>query len=202
MNKIAILFSAFVIAILLQGCISVTKELPALTTYNISLEPNIQYEKTKLHKQISLSINEPKALSSVNSKLISYSKNYQNENYALSKWSDSPTKMIQNMMVQYLSNSDNFEFVSSSRLNLHSHYNILSELDSFGQIFLDNRSYATLQIRVFLINSKELYSKQFSYTKECEESNAQGSVEALNSIANTFVKDLYLWIDKTLQEDL
>ncbi len=199
MNK-TLLLSFFTIAIFFQGCISVTKELPALTTYTLSLDQETPYHKTNLNQNVSITINEPKALSSVNTKLISYSKNFQNENYALSKWSDSPTKMLQNAMVQYLSNSDDFEFVSSSRLNLHTHYKILSELDSFEQKFIADKSYATLQIRVFLINSKELYSKQFQYTQECKESNAKGSVEALNVITNKFVRDLHIWIAKSLKE--
>jgi ABC-type uncharacterized transport system auxiliary subunit len=201
MNKRNFL-SLILITILFQGCISVTKELPALTTYTIDINEEIGYQDTKLNKNISLSINEPKALSSVNSKLISYTNNYQNENYALSKWSDSPTKMIQNIMVQYLSNSDDFEFVSSSRLNIHTHYKILSEIDSFGQIFMNNKSYATLQIRVFLINSKELYSKTFHYKQVCKESNAKGSVVALNKVSNQFLKDLHIWIADSLKEEL
>ncbi len=187
------------ISFILSGCVSVTQELPAFTTYTISLEKSDLKAKDQNTKEYSIEITEPKALNSVNSKLISYLKqNYQNETYALNKWSDTPTKLLQNMLVQYLNSTDQYKYITSSKLNINTSYKIISELDSFGQVFENSTSYAKLDIRVYLVDYKNVFTKRFEYKEKCDENNAVGSVKALNNISNRFVKDLHNWIQKQL----
>jgi cholesterol transport system auxiliary component len=197
MNKL--LLSLFTIITLFSGCISVTKELPPFTTYTISLDHTSTQETSTTKASYSLEITEPKALNSVNSKQISYIKtNHQNETYALNKWSDTPTKILQNMIVQYLNSTDQYSYITSSKLNINTTYKILSELDSFGQIFTNGSSYAKLDIRIYLVDYKTVYTKRFVYQEKCEENNAYGSVKALNKISNLFVQDLHKWIKQQI----
>lgn len=198
MNKL--ILSLFIIVGTFTGCVSVTKELPPFTTYTISLIQENKIDSNPNTKgSFSIEITEPKALTSVNSKLISYMKtNHQNETYALNKWSDTPTKLIQNMMVQYLNSTNQYQHITSSRLNINTTYKLLSELDTFGQFFENGNSYAKLDIRIYLADYKTLHSKRFVYLEKCDENNAYGSVKALNNISNLFVQDLHKWIQEKL----
>lgn len=182
------------------GCISVTQELPPFTTYTVSLQQVTSAQPIlNTEEKYSIEIMEPKALNSVNSKLISYMKtNHQNETYALSKWSDTPTKLLQNMMVQYLNSTNQYKYITSSKLNINTTYKVLSELDNFGQVFENGNSYAKLDIRIYLVDYKTVYTKRFVYQEKCEENNAYGSVKALNNISNLFVKDLHKWLQEKL----
>lgn len=200
MNRLYKYVLLFIIPMIFTGCISVTQELPPFTTYTVSLQQVTSAQPIlNTEEKYSIEIMEPKALNSVNSKLISYMKtNHQNETYALSKWSDTPTKLLQNMMVQYLNSTNQYKYITSSKLNINTTYKVLSELDNFGQVFENGNSYAKLDIRIYLVDYKTVYTKRFVYQEKCEENNAYGSVKALNNISNLFVKDLHKWLQEKL----
>lgn len=193
----SVLLIAFIL--LFTGCINITKEIPAYSTYTINTKTIAQNKKLN-KSDIKLEIKEPKALHSVNSKYISYSKkSYKSENYALSKWSDNPSKMIQHQIVKYLSSTSNYTFVNSSSINVRNNWQLLSEIESFHQYFIDNKSFVKLSIRVYLKDRKTTHFKQFTYTQQCEQNNAIGAVKALNNLTSTFVKDLDSWIIDTIK---
>jgi len=178
-----------------SGCVSVTKELPAFKTYTLQVDESSKKNQKTTNKSISIA--EPKALNSINNILVTYGdKEYRSESYALSKWSDKPTKMLQQVMVNYLSDTKNFNFVHSNKMNLPSDIKILSELDSFTQYLDGEKAFVKLSIRVFLIENNTLNTKEFTYTKQCIDQSAKGSVSALNSVVNQFLKDLNSWIIK------
>lgn len=182
-----------IILLTFTGCISVTKEIPAAATYTLNTK-----QSTTLHtdgSKITLEIKEPNTLDSINSKYISYAtKLYKSEHYALSKWSDTPTKMIQNQVIKYLSTTKKYTFVHSSNINIRSDYQVLSEIDNFRQYFEDDQSFVKFSIRIYLKNRNHTYYKNFSYTQACEENNAEGAVKAFNIVLNRFVQDLDKWI--------
>ena len=181
------------VAVFFSGCISVTKELPPFTTYTLQIEQSDKKDQKSLNK--SISIVEPKSLKSINNILVTYGDNeLRSESYALSKWSDKPTKMLQYVMVNYLSETKNFNFVHSNKMNLPSDIKILSELDSFTQYLDGDEAFVKFSIRVFLIENNTLSTKKFTYTKKCVVQSAKGSVKALNSVVNSFLKDLNSWI--------
>jgi len=187
--------SLILITILLTftGCINLTQEVPAYSTYTINI--NNKLVENKNSSNIKLEIKEPKALASINSKYISYStKSYTSENYALSKWSDNPSKMIQTQMVKYLSSTYNYAFVNNSNINVRSDWQLLSEITNFHQTFHDNKTFVEFSINVYLKNRKTTYYKNFIYKQSCEENNAVGAVKALNLVVNDFAEDLDKWI--------
>ncbi len=187
------IFYILIISIFLNGCISVTKELPAFSTYTIKLDN----KKTVSNKQLpyTIEIKEPKSLASTNSKFISYFQDdSRSESYALSRWSDNPTKMIQKAMVNHLSNTNNYQYINSSKVNVLSDYKIISELDNFNQYIKDNSSYVEFNIKVYLKKSNKVYFKNFTYTKACKQNNAKEAVRNLNILTNTFVNDLDKWL--------
>jgi len=183
------------VIVFFSGCVSVTKELPPFSTYTLELKKGDKNDQKFTNK--SVSIIEPKALNSINNILVTYKDNeFRSESYALSKWSDKPTKMLQYMMVSYLSNTKNFNFVHSNKMNLPSDIKILSELDNFTQYLDGDKAFVKLSIRVFVIENNTLNTKEFSYTKQCVDQSAKGSVKALNFVVNKFLEDLNRWIIK------
>jgi len=189
--KIKNILYILLISIFLNGCISVTKELPAFTTYTIKTDKNIQTNKNLPY---SLEIKEPKALSSINSKQISYfAKDNISEKYALSKWSDSPTKLIQKAMVDYLSSTNNYAYVNSSNVNVRNDYKIVSQLDNFNQYIKENESFVQLSIKIYLKKDGEIFFKNFTYEQKSI-NNAKQSVNNLNILVNKFVSDLDTWL--------
>lgn len=183
-----------IIAIILltfTGCI--TKEVPAYSTYTLNV--NSSQKVNNNNSNIKLEIKEPKALTSINSKYISYStKKYVSENYALSKWSDSPSKMIQTQIVKYLSSTSNYAFVNNSNINVRSDWQLLSEITNFHQSFQKDKTFVEFSINIYLKNRKTTYFKNFTYSQPSEEKNALGAVKALNIVVNNFVQDLDKWI--------
>lgn len=175
-----------------SGCVSVTKDLPPFSTYTLSVDTN----NTKQTKKTgySVSVLEPKTINSVNDLLISYSDNLRSEHYALSKWSDKPTKMLQHMMVTYLSATNNYNYVHSNKLNIPSDIYLQSELDSFTQYLQDDKAYVEFTIRVFLLQQNTLYTKKFTYKFASEDQSAYSSVKAMNKAVNQFLKELDSWM--------
>jgi ABC-type uncharacterized transport system auxiliary subunit len=183
----------FIIAVLNTGCISVTKELPAYNTYKLNLE-----EKSKTTKRLnsSIKVSEPTALLSINNKSINYSlEDNRFESYALSKWSDTPSKMIQNMILEYFSNNGDFKYTASSNMNVRTDYKLLSQIESFQQVIKEDGSFVKVQIAVYLKDRNSTVSyKKFNYKVKSGSSDAKGAVEVFNTIANSFVKELNVWV--------
>ena len=170
-----------------SGCISVTKELPPFSTYTLFVDKtSIKYTKKIPY---SVGVLEPKAINSINNILLSYSDdNFTSESYVLSKWSDKPTKMLQQMMVNYLSETNNYTYVHSNKLGIPSDIQIASELDSFTQYLEKDKAYIEFTLRVFLVQKEILHTKKFSYKYLCDDQSAKSSVKALNKAVNPKVR--------------
>lgn len=191
MNKYVLL--AGFTGLVFSGCVSVTKELPAFSTYTLLIDSDQVNHIKKTGKSISIS--EPKAINSVNNILVSYAdKQFRSESYALSKWSDKPTKILQQSMIDYLNKSNNYTYVHGNRLNLPSDIKVFSELDSFTQYLDSDKAYVEFAIRVFTIEEKRLETKSFTYKELCDNQSAKASVKALNIAVNRYLSDLNNWL--------
>lgn len=190
-------------ALIFSGCISITKELPAYKTYSLEYKKdnvNVNNTKEKYFNK-TIQIFEPKSLDSINSRSISYSKDsFLNEKYALSRWSDKPSKMLQRTIASYLTSKNSYKYITTSNIKINSDYKLVAELVDFKHTFTKNNSYADFSIRVYFINnySKEVHFKSFVYNKKALSNDAQGLVNAMNAINNTFLYDLNNFINKKL----
>lgn len=186
-----------IFAVLLSsGCVSVTKELPSYTTYKLNLEQNHGEDKKILK---SIKIFEPVALRSVNNTGINYLIDSQFESYALSKWTDTPSKMLQYLAVEYLNSGSNYRYITDSKLNLRTDYKLYSQIEAFHQVINKEGAVVKLEISVFLKNqSSKIHFKRFSYEKPARTKDAKGAVKGLNELSNRFVKDLNKWILKSI----
>ncbi len=186
-----------------SGCISLTKELPSYKTYSLEYNKEKKYELNSKSRYFDKTIQvfEAKSLASINSPAISYSKNsFLNEKYALSRWSDKPSKMIQRNIASYLTNTNSYKFVTTSNLKIKSDYKILLELVDFKHTFTENNSYADFSTRIYFINNNtdEVFFKSFVYNQKAFSNDAKGFVKAINSINNTFLYDLNNFIQEKL----
>lgn len=203
-KSILILAPLGFVGLLFSGCVSVTKELPSYDTYKLSIQKS-NLEKIKpqnIKSKNSIKVFKPVALASINSKALGYYlDDNQFESYALSKFSDTPSKMLQCLMVEYLNSTKNYKYISSSKLNLNTDYKLYSQLEAFHQVIDKNGSSVKLNISIFLKNGlNQIDFKRFEFSIPTKTKDAKGAVEALNKISNKFVKQLDIWITKKLQE--
>lgn len=184
-----------------SGCISVTKELPAYKTYSLTYpKDNVK----SLYFDKTIEVYEPKALNSINTKAITYSKeNFISDKYALSRWSDKPSKMIQENIASFLTNKKAYKYITTSNIKVDSDYRLLSELTDFKHTFTKSHSYAEFSIRVYLINNKtqKVFFKSFTYNKKAKVNNAQGLVNSINGIFANYLVDLNDFIQLSLKND-
>ena len=204
MNKINFKTVAILIVSIFafSGCISLTKEFPKQKTYTLTLNDS---EKAGVFYDKTVRVFEPKALSSLNTKSILYSKSsIAQEKYALSRWSDKPSKMLQQLIAKHLTSQNKYKYITTSNIKVNSDYKILSELVDFKQTFTKTKSYAEFSIRVYLINNKtnKVYFKSFSYNKLSDTNNARGLVYGINNLSNNFLLDLHLFIQNSIKKDV
>lgn len=195
------LFVPIISVFIFSGCISLTKELPSYKTYSLTY-PKDSNKSEYFHKTID--VFEPKALNSINSRAINYSKEgFISDKYVLSRWSDKPTKMIQENIASYLTNKNAYKYVTTSNIKVDSDYRLISQLTDFKHTFTKNYSYADFSIRVYFINNKtqKVFFKNFTYTKKAQSNNAKGLVDALNYLSNNFLADLNSFLQVSLKAD-
>lgn len=187
------------LSLLFSSCLSITQEVSSYDTYSLMLNNKTLF-KNKIKE--SIEIIEPKSLGSLNSLNIVYkNENLSQENYALSKWSDKPSKMLQSMIIENLSNE--YYLVKSSYIKAQTTYRLQGLILDFKQFYINNKSYVSIKINNYLENkaNKKTVFKQFSYKKETQGENANSTVVDLNLLSNLYVKDLNLWIKEELNNN-
>lgn len=187
------------VVFLFTGCI--TKEIPSYETYSLLLTSTILTSKTK-NTNKSIQVEEPKALRSINTTSILYSKKaFQQNEYVLSKWSDNPSKMIQKVLSQQLAKEKIFSFVSTPDIKRTTDYKLSTQIINLLHEFENEKSYATLIFKVYLSEKKtnQIFVKEFKYKTLVKENNAYGFVKEANISINNFSNDLSVWLSYTLQ---
>ncbi len=193
---IKLFITSLIIILGFTGCL--TKELPQQTTYTI-FSNNDLIEKRDMSSQ-SIYITKPKTLNSLNSTKIFYTqKPYEFEAYALSKWSDTPAKMIQNALTNQLSNENSYNFVTSTRLKTKATIIINSELIHFQQIIDKEQSYTLLKLRLYLTFNDKTTTKEFNY-KTVAIPTAYGAVKAFNQATTQLTSEVSQFVYQTIKE--
>lgn len=193
MKKLLLILSLF----LFTGCISLTKDLPAYNTYTLNVE-KVETSNKTISK--SIKIYEPRAINSLNSTKIVYKKDNLQEVYALSKWSDTPSLMLEKQIITALGKAKYFSQISTSKQGFKTNYSLKSELISFNQKFVEQKAFVEFSILVYFIK-KDITYKTFSYEKEVNTLDALGAVKGLNEVTNLFIRDLNIWLMKQTNKD-
>ena len=186
-----------ILGLTFSGCISLTKEVPSYTKYKLNLED----KQINTLKNKSFDIIEPKTINSLNSKKIVYEKDvYNQEIYALSIWSTKPSKMIQGLLLESLSNE--YKLVKTPYIKSITDFKIQALILDFTQKISKNNSKSVFKINLYLTNTKtkNVFSKLFYYEGKNENIDAKSNVKTLNTLSNIFIKDAKKWINEKTQD--
>ena len=198
-TKIFNLLIVAIFAAFFSGCISVTKELPPKKSYKLDyLSVLNKFE----NKKVSLRVYEPKAINSLNSQNMIYeNSDFKKASYALNKWSDKPTKMLQEKITSYLNKTNLFNYVTTSKLNSKSDYKLITEVASFSHLFEKEVSYAKLELRIFLVDNrtKKTFFKEFSYKNRVPKKGVDAYVKEKNRVLDSFLKELSIFLNNSIQ---
>lgn len=176
------------------GCTSTV--MPPVKKFAIETKDDCCKKEFKRSK-LSLMVLEPTTSKMLNSTSIHYSKKkFAMQSYALNKWGDYPTKMIQKSIVLALDNASVFDNTISGKIDAKSDLILQGELFDFYQLFESNKSYTLFKIKFYLTNvhNKKTVSKLFYYKMESKNGDAYGAVESLNSSVTLMLGDLLDWV--------
>jgi cholesterol transport system auxiliary component len=118
---------------------------------------------------------------------------YQVASFANNRWANTPSMMLQALMVQTLQNTHHYRVVVASPFPGHSDLILHSELLKLQQDFTRSPSVIRLTLRAQLINSNSslvVAAKEFSVVEPAPRNDPYGGVIAANRAAAQLMKEL------------
>ncbi|WP_428738014.1 ABC-type transport auxiliary lipoprotein family protein [Sulfurimonas sp.] len=187
------------IIFLLSGC-SVTT--PSTTDYRIDPKVTIDDKTTSTKQSIKIAPLFTNVSLSTNSMRYRVG-DYKEYTFTQSAWVDNPNRSIANHLVHALQNSGLFEGVYSYKSSKSADLLLEVSIDEFIQSFneAEDSSSVTLSISYNLIEkktSKLLGAKNFTKTMQTKTVDAQGGVEALNTLLSQTLEETTIWLGKSL----
>lgn len=195
-----ILFYGFVL-LLVSGC-SVTT--PSVTEYRLDPQLNIQVKETRC-SQKSIEITPLFVNNSLNNTTMRYKVGeYKEYLYTQSAWADAPSKMIANKLANVLQNSSLFKGVFSYRSPHKGDLVLELSVNEFMQSFDEKQEHSEvkLDISMNLFDKKTtelIATKSFVKVMQTETLDAQGGVDALNSVLGDTLNESVMWLEKRCQ---
>lgn len=195
-------FSLIILTFLLIGCTSTT---PSIHEYTLLLPQNTHTNEASLSTK-TLSIASAKSLGSLSGKNVLYLReSTETGAYLYSKWSDTPSILIQRSLIQSLQNKNLFAMVAPTSSLAQSDWILESELDGFYHRFTKISSEGYIDITYRLIDPKTKHvvaSKRFVITSPAPSMDAQGGVEALKNSLHELNTQCTAWLNTYLKENL
>lgn len=193
--------SAF-LALLLVGCTSIRPtmhEYTILPSYTKPIEASNPFNAT-------LKLSSTKSMASLSSTQLYYLKDsILMDAYLYSRWSDSPSRMIDRAIYSSLQNQQLFETLIPATSSATADLTLESDLHAFYHRFLDDaHSEGFVDITYRLIDTKTkrpIASKRFIIIQPAPSADAQGGVSALNSATHTLSDQCTAWINVTMKEN-
>ena len=187
-----------VLVFLLSGC-SVTQ--PTITDYRI--DPSVDIKQTQENlKQRSIKIVPLFSNVSLATNTMHYRVGqYKEYSFTQSAWADTPTRAITNKIVNVLEKSGLFDGVYSYKSSKSTELVLEVSINEFIQSFdeAENNSFVTLDISYNLIEKKTtklLGTKNFTKTMQTKTVDAQGGVEALNTLLAETLEETVVWLSE------
>lgn len=184
--------------LMLTACAS--KSVPEMTTY--TLEIPAQAQKTPLQKPrfsgiIKVAI--PQSSAAIMSRQILYQdKHYTQSAYLYSRWSDTPNKMLAQLLLADLNSQSLFKTLLPAYSKGKEDFLLESTLAEFyHQINRDGSSSGRIRIKFYLIDAKRgqvLATREFHAYNQAVSLDAGGAVGALNEAARNIASELGLWL--------
>lgn len=205
-NKTFIL-CLLVTGIWLTGCsvISPTAS-PAIDVYTLSadIQPVLVRPETKASTAIILAlspIRSPQGLMSTS--IIYRDTDYGFNSYAYSRWSDSPSQLLENYLQQSLIQSQYISAIIPKDSRSHADLLLEGTLIDFSHHIkaADTHSTAVVSLMFYLINPKNkklLASKQLTEEVNVEPNNAKGAAKAMNQASKAIATALQTWLSQEI----
>ncbi len=181
------------IAIIFMGCSGTQKSIDEYTILANSYISNDTKKATK-----SLSVATIKTTPSLMSKdLIYLYSSGEVGSYAYSRWSDSPTMMLERILMQKLQQSQIYSYITPSASISSADYILESNLDRFSHLIEGKNSFGVIKIelRVIDISQKRVISqKEFDIKIPSKSIDAKGAIEALQRGSNELGDEIIEWL--------
>ena len=159
------------------------------TTYVLDTVP---YTKKGYHENVTLYVASVEADPLYNSNGMAYTDQpYQVDYFAKNKWSDTPARMLQPLIVQTLRNTHRFHAITTSS-NTRSDFVLNTKIIELRQLFVCKSSYIKFRLNAEIVDARTghiIASKQFNVNQPAS-LNPQSGVEAANRAVGVALKQL------------
>ncbi len=176
--------SFILIALLLSACSSslLTRQTPPLNTY--LLEWNNAPAAHSNAQAPGIRLSSINAAAGFDGPQIIYSRTpYRLEHYAYHRWAESPSRMLEPLVMRMLEGSGLFSAVLSPDSPARAEWQLNAELLQLQQVFSHDGSEIQLALNVSLVNvaqARQIASQRISIVEPVTEPTPYGSVQAAN----------------------
>jgi cholesterol transport system auxiliary component len=189
--------------IIMMGCSSVTT--PAINVYTIYPPSDLSKATIPQSSKI-LRLSATKAIPSLESKNLSYLRlDGESGNYLYTKWSDSPSLLIERSLNHALEEQAIFSSILSPASSASADFVLESDLHAFYHRFeAKEKSKGVIDITYRLINVKTklpISSKRFYIAKEAPSEDAKGGIKALSDATQELSEQCSLWIKENVENE-
>ena len=191
------------IVILFTGCSTIR---PPMNEYTILPSSYMPAGDITASKNGTLKLSSTRSIASLASTQFYYLKEPSSINaYLYSKWSDTPSSMIDRAMTSSLQNEHLFETLLPPTSSAAADLVLESDLNAFYHRFHNNaNSEGFIDITYRLINPKTkatIASKRFTLIEPAPSQDAKGGVIALNNATHTLSLQCVSWLTLILKEN-
>jgi len=190
------------VIIIFTGCSSVT--VPAVSEYTIYPHSQLNQPAQKSSSKI-LRLSTTRTIPSLESKYLSYLRSSgESGNYLYTRWSDTPSLLIERSLYRSLSEKALFSAILSPTSSSNADVVLESDLHAFYHRFETGQpSKGVIDITYRLIDTKSklpFASKRFLITQDAPSEDAIGGIKALTEATNNLTQQCTNWIEEKTKE--
>jgi cholesterol transport system auxiliary component len=183
----------------LWGCTA-----PSINEYTLLTTPTVTQDKTPLSPK-NLSVALSKSVASLSGKNIIYlHENGETGAYLYSRWSDTPSVMLQRSLLTSLYAQGVFASLSPSSSIAKSDWMLESDLDAFTHRISNDKSDGYIDITYRLIDTQSkrpIAAKRFVISSPSTSTDAKGGINALKSSEHELNRQCIAWL-KTIAKEI
>ena len=194
-------FYTLFVPFILVGCSSVTN--PMINEYTI-YPSSLSSQQTEQHTSKILRLAPTRTIPSLETKYLSYLRsNGESGNYLYTRWSDTPSLLIERSLHHTLDEKALFSAILSPSSASNADVILESELHAFYHRFEAGKpSKGIIDITYRLIDTQTklpIASKRFLITQESPSEDAIGGIKALSEATNELSHQCTQWIQESLK---
>jgi cholesterol transport system auxiliary component len=194
------LIIAFIVAtVFLQLSACARTQVPATVMYTLTIPTFKPGSVAAESSDNILSIDVPRSMAAIMSRNILYQENQHDLNaYAYSRWSDTPNRMIANLLLARLRESGLFKVVVPVDSRAKSNYVLESMIHQFHQqVTSTDRSRVQVHMSFYLLEkntAKVVASNELRASKLTSSVDASGGVSAFNEAVTDISQQVEIWL--------